>query len=112
MTIDLDERVLGQRGVPVKQSPTGTKTLYLLLGLIGNPFPKTEWPWARARAQGKRISRAPLAGAVQQRIAALYHQGLSIHHIAKHLGIGYGTAWNYVQRVKTEERGGVLKTPQ
>src|SRR6266851_4739482 len=44
MTIDLDERVLGQRGVPVKQSPTWTKTLYLLLGLIGNPFPKTEWP--------------------------------------------------------------------
>jgi len=67
---------------------------------------------ARARAQGKRISRAPLAAAVQRRIAALYHQGLSIHQIGKRLGIGYGTAWNYVQRVKTEERGGARQTPQ
>ena len=55
---------------------------------------------ARARAQGKRIARAPLPAAVQRRIAALYQQGLSIHQIGKHLGIGYGTAWNYVQRVK------------
>src|SRR6266508_4416186 len=56
---------------------------------------------ARARAQGKRIARAPLPAAVQRRIAALYQQGLSIHQIGKQLGIGYGTAWNYVQRVKT-----------
>jgi DNA invertase Pin-like site-specific DNA recombinase len=56
---------------------------------------------ARARAQGKRIARAPLSAAVQRRIATLYHQGLSIHQISKQLGIGYGTAWNYVQRVKT-----------
>src|SRR6267143_2689140 len=52
MTIDLDERVLGQRGVPVKQSPTWTKTLYLLLGLIGNPFPKTEWPCEKGTGFG------------------------------------------------------------
>ena len=58
---------------------------------------------ARARAQGKRISRAPLSATVQQHIATLYHQGLSIHQIGKQLGIGYGTAWNYVQRVKTGE---------
>ena len=58
---------------------------------------------ARVRAQGKRISRAPLSAAVQQRIATLYHQGLSIHQIGKQLGIGYGTAWNYVQRVKAGE---------
>ena len=55
---------------------------------------------ARARAQGKRISRAPLPTAVQERIAALYQQGLSIHQIGKQLGIGYGMAWNYVQRIK------------
>jgi transposase len=59
---------------------------------------------ARARAQGKRISRAPLSAAVQRRIATLYHQGVSIHQIGKQLEIGYGTAWNYVQRVKTGER--------
>jgi transposase len=41
---------------------------------------------------------------VQERIAALYQQGLSIHQIGKQLGIGYGTAWNYVQRVKAGTR--------
>jgi DNA invertase Pin-like site-specific DNA recombinase len=55
---------------------------------------------ARAKAQGKRISRAPLAADTQRRLAALYHQGLSIHQMSTQLGIGYGTAWNYVQRVK------------
>ena len=55
---------------------------------------------ARARAQGKRISRAPIPRGVQERIADLYRQGVSIHQISKQLGIGYSTAWNYVQRVK------------
>jgi DNA invertase Pin-like site-specific DNA recombinase len=55
---------------------------------------------ARARAQGKRIARAPLAAVVQRCIATLYQQGHSIHQISKQLNIGYGTAWNYVQRVK------------
>jgi DNA invertase Pin-like site-specific DNA recombinase len=55
---------------------------------------------ARAKAQGKRISRAPLAKELQARIAALYAEGLSIHQISKQLGIGYGTAWNYVQHAK------------
>jgi len=55
---------------------------------------------ARAKAQEKRISRAPLAEELQARIAALYAEGLSIHQISKQLGIGYGTAWNYVQHVK------------
>ena len=56
---------------------------------------------ARARAQGKRISRAPIPRGVQGRIADLYRQEVSIHQISKQLGIGYGTVWNYVQRVKT-----------
>jgi DNA invertase Pin-like site-specific DNA recombinase len=51
---------------------------------------------ARAKAQGKRISRAPLAQDIQERIAMLYGQGVSIPQISKQLGIGYGTAWNYV----------------
>src|SRR5882724_5649794 len=55
---------------------------------------------ARARAQGKRISRAPIPLGVQGRIADLYRQEVSIHQISKQLGIGYGTAWNYVQRIK------------
>ena len=55
---------------------------------------------ARAKAQGKRISRAPIARPIQTQIALLYAQGASISHISKQLGIGYGTAWNYVQRLK------------
>src|SRR5712692_2657082 len=43
---------------------------------------------ARARAQGKRIARAPLAAVVQRRIATLYQQGHSIHQISKQLRIG------------------------
>ena len=38
--------------------------------------------------------------AVQRRIATLYQQGHSIHQISKQLSMGYGTAWNDVQRVK------------
>ena len=55
---------------------------------------------ARAKAQGKRISRSPIARGVQSRIAQLHAQGVSLHQISKQLGIGYGTAWNYVQRFK------------
>jgi len=55
---------------------------------------------ARAKAQGKPISRAPIAEELQARIAALYAEGCSIHQISKQLGIGYGTAWNYVQHAK------------
>jgi DNA invertase Pin-like site-specific DNA recombinase len=55
---------------------------------------------ARAKAQGKRISRPPIAEEVQSRITALYEQGVSIHQISQRLGISYGTAWNYAQRKK------------
>ena len=55
---------------------------------------------ARAKAQGKSISRAPIAEELQARIVALYAEGRSIHQISKQLGIGYGTAWNYVQHTK------------
>jgi DNA invertase Pin-like site-specific DNA recombinase len=55
---------------------------------------------ARARAHGKRLSRAPIPCGVQARSADLYRQEVSMHQISQQLGIGYGTAWNYVQRVK------------
>ncbi len=55
---------------------------------------------ARAKAQGKRISRASLPKGTQASIATLYKQGMSISQISKRLGIGYGTAWNYVQKYK------------
>jgi DNA invertase Pin-like site-specific DNA recombinase len=49
---------------------------------------------ARAKAQGKRIARAPIAKQMQARIAVLHAQGLSISQISKQLGISYGTAWH------------------
>jgi DNA invertase Pin-like site-specific DNA recombinase len=59
---------------------------------------------ARAKAQGKRISRSPIPKNTQVRIAALHEQGVSLHQISKQLGIGYGTAWNYVQRLEPASR--------
>ena len=55
---------------------------------------------ARAKAQGKRISRASLPKGTQASIATRYQQGISISQIRKQLGIGYGTAWNYMQKCK------------
>jgi DNA invertase Pin-like site-specific DNA recombinase len=63
---------------------------------------------ARAKAQGKPMrSRAPIPVGMQDRIVELYMQGVSINQISKVLEIGYGTAWNYVQRWK--EVAGVVK---
>ena len=59
----------------------------------------------RAKAQGKAISRPPIPQAVQAQIAALYTQGTSINQIKTQLGISYGTAWNYVQRLAVPQKG-------
>jgi DNA invertase Pin-like site-specific DNA recombinase len=67
---------------------------------------------ARSKAQGQRISRAPIPKGIQTRIAKLYQQGVSIHQISKQLGIGYGTAWNYVQRCKQSKSSHVLSSRQ
>ena len=45
--VGFHERVLGHGGVPGKRGPTWNKTLSLVLGLICNLFPKTEWPWGK-----------------------------------------------------------------
>ncbi len=58
---------------------------------------------ARAKAQGKRIARQPIPAGVRRRITQLYTSGTSINQISQRLGIGYGTAWNYVQRLKEGE---------
>ena len=56
---------------------------------------------ARAKAQGKRISRPPLAIDKQGEIFELQQQGLSMNKISKQLGIAYGTVYNYVSKLKT-----------
>ncbi len=55
---------------------------------------------ARAKSQGKRVSRPPLSDAKQKRIQDLYKDKISIKQISKQLGISYGSAWNYVQQIK------------
>lgn len=55
---------------------------------------------ARAKAQGKRISRPRLNGNLRQKIKELYEDKISIKQISKQLGISYGSAWNYVQQLK------------
>ena len=55
---------------------------------------------ARAKAQGKHIARPPLAKSIQQGIQELYENKVSIKKISQQLGISYGSAWNYVQKIK------------
>lgn len=58
---------------------------------------------ARAKAQGKRISRPPISKAKQEEIKKLYEQKYSIRKISKQVGISYGSAWNYVQQLKNDK---------
>lgn len=55
---------------------------------------------ARAKAQGKRISRPRLNGNLRDKIKELYDNKTSIKKISKQLDISYGSAWNYVQELK------------
>ena len=57
---------------------------------------------ARAKAQGKRISRPALPNSIQQQIKKLYNDKISIKQISKQLNISYGSAWNYVQQFKNK----------
>jgi len=56
---------------------------------------------ARAKAQGKRISRPPLPIQQQQQIFELQRQGMSMNRISKELGIAYVTVYNYASKLKT-----------
>nr|WP_221392004.1 LuxR C-terminal-related transcriptional regulator [Dyadobacter sp. NIV53] len=56
---------------------------------------------ARAKAQGKRISRPPLPIHQQREILELKKQGISMNKISKQLGIAYGTVYNYASKPKT-----------
>ena len=53
---------------------------------------------SRAGAEGKRLSRPPIPQAKRRRIEELHRAG--INGIRKQLGIGYGTAWNYVRALE------------
>ena len=55
---------------------------------------------ARAKSQGKRCSRPLIPEDTKNHIERLHKEGISINRISQQLGIGYGTAWNYVQELK------------
>ncbi len=55
---------------------------------------------ARAKAQGKRVSRPPIPEATRRRIEELWRAGGSINAIRRELKIAYGTAWNYVRALE------------
>jgi DNA invertase Pin-like site-specific DNA recombinase len=51
---------------------------------------------ARAKAQGKRISRPPLAARTRQQIKPLRQQGVSIRKIAAQVGVSKATVQKYM----------------
>lgn len=56
---------------------------------------------ARAKAQGKSISRPTLPLDKQKQIAQLHAQGVSMNQISKQAAIAYGTVYKYVQALKS-----------
>ena len=50
----------------------------------------------RAKAQGKRISRPPLAARIRQQIKPLRQQGVSTRQIAAQLGVSKATVQKYM----------------
>ena len=55
---------------------------------------------ARAKAQGKRVSRPTISKGIQKRIEELYKDKVSIKQISQKLGISHGSAWKYVQQLR------------
>lgn len=55
----------------------------------------------RAKEEGKHVGRPPIPEDTQEKVRQLYDQDVSINQIAERLDIAYGTAWNYVQEVKS-----------
>ncbi len=55
---------------------------------------------ARARAQGKRISRPPIPGTKQREIVRLHKMGRSLRQIEGEIGVSRATAAKYVNAYK------------
>jgi DNA invertase Pin-like site-specific DNA recombinase len=57
---------------------------------------------ARAKAQGKQISRPKLLPTKLQEILKLQKTGLSMNQISIRSGVAYGTVYNYLAKKKPE----------
>jgi DNA invertase Pin-like site-specific DNA recombinase len=55
----------------------------------------------RAKAQGKRVSRPPLAARTRQQIKKLHQQGVSIRKNAEHVGVSKATVQKYMEAAST-----------
>lgn len=57
----------------------------------------------RAKEEGRHIGRPPIPEDMQAEVQRLYiDEDISINRTSERLDISYGTAWNYVQEVKSE----------
>lgn len=95
------ELFLHQQGVDTS-TPSG-KAMYGMLGVFAEferaiIVERVNSGLARARAQGVKLGRPKVAGAVEDRIRELRRGGAGIKAVAKRLGVGVGT----VQRVDRE----------
>lgn len=55
---------------------------------------------ARAKAQGKQISRPKLNATMLKQIQDLHKTGLSLNQVSKRSGVAYGTVYNYLGKKK------------
>lgn len=55
---------------------------------------------ARAKAEGKRVSRPRISEETQAKIARLRDEEVPVAEIARRVGVSYGTAWNYAKRAE------------
>jgi DNA invertase Pin-like site-specific DNA recombinase len=62
-------------------------------------FERVKAGMERARAEGKRIGRAPIAEATKRKIRDITkrHKALSIRAIAAEVGVSVGTVANYLK---------------
>jgi DNA invertase Pin-like site-specific DNA recombinase len=80
----------------IDTSTASGRMLFQMLGVIAEfersiNAERTRAGIARARAQGKRIGRAPVSAATNEAIRRLRSQGMGIHAIRKALGVGAST---------------------
>ena len=87
-------------------TPTGKLTFHIMAALAEFESSliseRVKAGMSRAKAQGKAVGRASIGDDVQAQILTLHAQGLSPMKISKQLGVGYGTVFNYLKKIKAE----------
>ncbi|WP_229374394.1 recombinase family protein [Fibrella rubiginis] len=86
-------------------SPTGDLVFHVMASLAQFESSlisqRVQAGMARAKAQGKHITRPPLAELKQEAIHALFEKGKSMNQVSKRIGVAYDKVYNYVHKRKT-----------